>query len=212
MAAGLIGWTVAESMLTRGTELVRERGKNEPLASAVGLRDAMVSYGTLGALMGLGLGVAGGLIGRSGRRAGVAGTAGLVLGGLSGAGLSRWLVPIYFDNLNANDMTYSLEVNGGIWGAVGAAAGLAFGLGLGGSNRTLRMAVAGLGGGLLAMALFVFVGSVFLPRAMVDRPVSLTPGSRLAARLLLALVVAAGTILVEGAGGGKEPARAHGGR
>lgn len=203
LAAGLIGWFIVESMLTRGTDLVRERRQSEPpRASEIALRDATVSFGTLGALMGLGLGAAGGLIGRSGRRAGLAGAAGLVLGGLAGAGAARWLVPIYFDNLSANDMTYALKVNGGIWGAVGATAGLAFGLGRGGSARMLRMAVAGLGAGLFAMALFVFVGSILLPRAMVDRPLALTPGSRLAAMLLLALLVAASTFLDEDLGPG----------
>ena len=211
LAAGLIGWILAESALTKGTDRLRDKGRNVPLASAVALRDAVVSFGIIGALLGLGLGAAGGLIGRSGRRAVLAGGAGLILGGLAGAGTARWLVPIYFHNLNANDMTYSMEVNGGIWGAVGAAAGLAFAMGLGGSGRLLHMAVAGLGGGLLAMALFVFAGSMFLPRAMADRPVSLTPESRLAARLLLALLVAAGTVLAE-ASGRKEPARADGGR
>jgi len=211
LAAGLIGWLLAESALTRGTDLVRERRMNEPpLASTISIRDAMVSFGTLGALLGLGLGMAGGLIGRSGRRAGLAGAAGLVLGGLTGAGMARALGPIYFDNLNANDMTYALEVNGGIWGGVGAAAGLAFGLGLGGSARMLRIAVAGFGAGLLAMALFVFAASILSPRAMADRPISSNPGSRFAALVLLALMVSAGTVLAEGSGG-KEPARVKGG-
>jgi hypothetical protein len=152
----------------------------------------------LGALMGLGLGAAGGLIGRSSRRASLAGVAGLILGGLAGAGMARWLVPIYYDNLSAGDLTYSLEVNGGIWGAVGAAAGLAFGLGRGGPGRMLRLAVAGLAAGGLAMALFVFAGSILDPRAMADRPVSLTPASRLTARLLLSLLVAVGLGLSDG--------------
>jgi hypothetical protein len=211
LAAGLIGWILAESALTKGTDRLRDKGRNVPLASTVALRDAIVSFGIQGALLGLGLGATGGLIGRSGRRAVLAGGAGLILGGLAGAGTARWLVPIYFDNLNANDLTYSMEVNGGIWGAVGAAAGLAFALGLGGSGRLLLMAVAGFGGGLIAMTLFVFGGSIFLPRALADRPVSLTPESRLAARLLLTLLVAAGAVLAE-VSGRKKPALADGGR
>jgi hypothetical protein len=52
----------------------------------------------------------------------------LILGGVTGAGMARMLVPIYYENLSANDLTFSLIVHGGCWGAVGAVAGLAFGM------------------------------------------------------------------------------------
>jgi hypothetical protein len=197
LLAGVIGWAGAESAMTGDTERVREKGRNVPLASDVGQRDATISFGIQGAVLGLLLGATGGCLVRSVRQGIAAALTGLVAGGLAGAGTSRWLVPFYFDNLSTGDLTYSLVVNGGIGGAIGAASGLALGLGRGGASRAARAALAGMGAGLIAMTLFVFAGSILSPRAMADRPVPITVESRFAARLLLSLFVAAGTVLAE---------------
>ena len=63
--------------------------------------------------------------------------------GSIGIGTARLLVPVYFENREANDLIHPLLVHGGIWGRVAAVAGLAFGLGLGGWGRALRMATRG---------------------------------------------------------------------
>jgi hypothetical protein len=209
LAAGVIGGTIGEAALIPDSGLARRqvaRGNTDPLPSAVGLRNAVVSIGTLGAAMGLGLGLAGGLIRRSVVRAVLAGATGLIAGGVAGLGMARLLVPIYYENLTADDLTYPLIVHGGTWGTAGAAAGLAFALGLGGWGRMLRVIVGGAAAALLATVIYEFAGGILFPLAWTDRPVSATWESRLAARLLVALLVAAGVVLSAGSGGEGEDA------
>ena len=95
-------------------------------------RSAAVSYGGLGMILGLTLGVAGGLARRSPGAAIAAGIVGMVVGGAAGAGMTTVLLPIYHATRAAfpdadqnNDLALALETHGGIWLAVGAAAGLA---------------------------------------------------------------------------------------
>jgi hypothetical protein len=204
LAVGVIAWAIGEAALIPDSGLARRqaaRGNVDPLASSVGLRNAVVSFGTLGAAMGLCLGVAGGLIRRSVVRAVLAGATGLILGGVAGVGMARWLVPIYYENLSANDLTYPLIVHGGTWGTVGAAAGLAFALGLGGWGRMLHVTVGAATAALLATVIYEFAGGILFPLAWTDHPISATWESRLAARLLVALLVAAGVVLSAGSGG-----------
>jgi hypothetical protein len=201
LAAGVIGGTIGEAALIPDSGLARRqvaRGNTDPLPSAVGLRNAVVSTGTLGAAMGLSLGVAGGLIRRSVVRAVLAGATGLILGGVAGSAMARLLVPIYYEHLTADDLTYSLIVHGGTWGCVGAAAGLAFGLGRGGWGRMLRVTVGGAAAALLATVIYEFAGGILFPLAMTDHPLSATWTSRLVAQLLVSLLVAAGLVLSAG--------------
>ncbi len=96
---------------------------------------ATISFGALGAAMGLGLGMAGGLIRRSIPRAVLAGATGLLLGAGAGVALSRLILPVYYEHAQGGDISYSLMVHAGIWAGVAAAAGLAFAIGLGGVAR-----------------------------------------------------------------------------
>jgi hypothetical protein len=171
-------------------------------AGEIGMRNAVLSYGTLGAALGLGLGLAGGLIHRSLFRGILAGATGLVLGGVIGLVMARALAPVYYKNLSADDLTYSLIVHGGIWGSVGAVAGLAFGLGLGGWGRMLQATVGGAGAALLATAIYEFAGGILAPGAMTNLPVSAAWQTRIAAQLLVTLLVATGVVLAAGSAGG----------
>ena len=98
----------------------------------IGIRNGIIAFGALGGATGLALGLAGGLIRRSALRAIAAGATGLLLGGGIGVALSWLILPIYYEHSTGGELTYSLMVHGGVWVAVGAAAGLAFGIGLGG--------------------------------------------------------------------------------
>jgi hypothetical protein len=164
-------------------------------AAVASLRNAVYSYGTLGAALGLCLGLAGGFINRSLLRGVLAGATGLVLGGLTGVVMARLLAPVYYQHLSADDLTYSLIVHGGIWMAVGALAGLVFGQGMGGWGRTLRAMVGGAGAAFLAAAIYEFTGGILFPRAMTNRPVSVIWQTRVAAQLLVTLLVSAGVVL-----------------
>jgi len=227
LAAGVIGWAIAEAALIPvsgvglrvydytgksaasaeaapipDSGLARRQGNgvNVSPATAAGLRNAVITYGTLGAALGLGLGLAGGLIHRSRFRSVLAGATGLVLGGITGVVMASLLAPVFYKNLSADDLTYSLIVHAGIWGAVGAVASLAFGLGLGGWGRMLRVTVGGAGAALLAAAIYEFAGGILVPGAMTNLPVSVTWQTRVAAQLLVTLLVAAGVVLAAGLG------------
>jgi hypothetical protein len=160
-------------------------------------REAVLAYGMLGAALGLALGLAGGLTRRSVLAALGAGGVGLALAAAAGAGAASRLVPYYLTHVNrdADELLLPLLTHAGVWAAVGAAAGLAYGAGLGG----LRGALTGLLGGLLGAAVgtlvFEAVGPFAFALAKTSEPVSATWGSRLVARLAVAVCTAAGAAL-----------------
>src|SRR5262249_26321970 len=119
------------------------------------------------------------------------------LGGALAFGASAALQPVYYRNVQLDQVEQGLTVptlvHGGIWGAAGLAGGLAFGFGLGrGRTSVARAALGGLVGGLLAGFVFEATAAMAFPKAGTTRPLSLTPGSRLMAKMLVALLAAAG--------------------
>ena len=75
-----------------------------------------------------------------------------------------------------------------IWFLLGAAAGLAFGVGLGTGHR-LRSLFYGLVGAVAGAALYEVLGAAIDPMALTSAPISKTWTSRLLARLLVAACV-----------------------
>ena len=195
MTAGLIAWACGEAALVPEIAVGGRGGGTRTLPDVIATRNAMVSFGILGAALGLCLGLAGGLIRRSVLWTVLAATIGLVLGGLSGAGVSWLTLPVYYKHLKSDDLTYSLLVHGGTWTAIGAVAGLAFGFGRGGWGQMRRCLLGAAAGALLATVIYEFAGMMLFPSALTDRPLSITSDTRLLARLLVAVMVAAGAIL-----------------
>jgi hypothetical protein len=159
-------------------------------------RAAAIAYGSLGMLLGLGLGAAGGLARGSAKVAAMAGLAGLILGGAAGAGVTMLALPPYHaaraamtDEDITQDIGLALATHGGIWIAVGAAAGLALGLGLGGGARAARAVAGGILGAAVAAVLYEFCGAVIFPLSQSFRPRAITAGPRLLAHLAVALLV-----------------------
>jgi hypothetical protein len=99
-----------------------------------------------------------------------------------------------------DNAAYPMAVHAGIFGALGAAAGLAFGVGLGGRGRAARGLAWGLAGALAASAAFDLFGALALPLEQMDRPVPVTPAARLAGRLVVAAFVSAAAVLSAGPG------------
>lgn len=202
LVAGIAAWAIAEPMLIPDPGRLGVKGEIVVSPAEKGMHNGTISFGVLGAMLGLGLGLAGGLIRPSFPRASLAAVIGLFVAAGAGA-LTSWLVvPVYYKHLNEDDLTYSLLVHGAAWGAVGAAAGLAFALGMGGWRRLPRAIFGCLGAALLATAVYEFVGGILSPGALTNKPVSATPGSRLAGRLLVAMLVAAGAVMSTASGGG----------
>ena len=126
-----------------------------------------VTFVQQGAIVGVVLGIASGLIRRSARVGLVAAMLGGALGAAMGTATSYGLLTVHFRNADPQDnsLTLALLVHGGIWASVGAAAGLAFGLGSGGRGRWAAGAFGGLvGGAAAAMAFDVIRGAGFPAR------------------------------------------------
>ena len=205
LLAGAAAWLVGEAtveffrptMVTMDTPVGRMTAASAQEVMRTDVKNAALAFAVQGACLGLALGLAGGLARGSGRAAAAAGLAGAVLGAALALGASAALQPVYYRNVQLDqveqDLTVPMLVHGGIWGAAGLAGGLAFGLGLGGGRSTLaRAAVGGLVGVLLAAFVFEATAAMAFPKAATTRPLSLTPGSRLMAKMLASLLSAAG--------------------
>jgi hypothetical protein len=156
---------------------------------------AAVSFAQQGAILGLALGLAGGLARRSPRAGLTAAALGLALGAAAAGGAALVLVSIYFRNESPefDPLVLSLLTHAGIWSAAGAAAGLAFGVGLGGRVRAARAALGGLLGAVGGTLVYEMVGALAFPLAKTSQPVSETVVTRLLAHLAVAALVAVGT-------------------
>ena len=183
---------------------------------AAAVRNAALAFAVLGGCLGGCLGVAGGLSRRSSRATAAAGLLGLLLaaglaGGVSLGTLKAFAVARVMHS--DYDMPLSMAMHGLIWGLSGAAAGLAFAVGLGG-RRLLAIGLAltaGFIGAVLGAIAFDLVGAGLFSLAETGEPISATWASRLAARLLVALATAAGVILIlPAAHPGGEPRRGPG--
>jgi hypothetical protein len=205
LAAGLLAWLLGEAAygtfapppeLTSTVNfslspiLAREK-------SAANIKNATLTFGLLGAVLGVALGAAGGAARRSTRAGVVAGTVGLVLGGAVGAQTAWVLMPIAERNqvLVSESMFFVLMIHGGIWSAIGAAGGLAFGLGIGGRGRILRAMLGGLVGASLGTVVYDLLGAVAFPAAETGSSLSITWGTRLLAHLCVTVAAALGVAL-----------------
>ena len=127
-----------------------------------------------------------------------AGIVGMVVGGGAGAGMTTVLLPIYHATRTAfpdadqnNDLALALETHGGIWLAVGAAAGLALGIGLGGRARMARALIGGIFGACVGTSIYEFGGASPVPTRAGFRPMAREMMPRALAHLAVALCVAA---------------------
>jgi hypothetical protein len=179
-------------------------------------RVATLSYGVLGALLGLALGAAGGMARRSPPAAITAALIGLVLGAAAGAGTTFLILPWFrashaipsADNAT-QELGLALATHGGIWITVGAAAGLALGLGLGG-GRVARAIIGGILGAAVATVIYEVGGAIAFPLDRTYQPTAMAPGPRLLAHLAVALCVSAGTLwAADHLTLRREPVRAH---
>jgi hypothetical protein len=193
--AGLAAWIAGEYLLDWFTPAARPAAADTIRSAAV--QNAALAFGLLGALMGGSLGFAGGMIRPSLRAALAAGLAGAVLGLAAGAGASLGVLPAYNHMLSRprgtdSGILWAIAALGAVWGAAGAAGGVAFGLGMGGRRRAVAGLIGGAIGGLLGAVAFETLGSIAFPTAGTTQAISDTRESRLVARALVALFVSAG--------------------
>jgi hypothetical protein len=198
VVSGLIAWAGGEAADRALTVPIASEfvvsGSQQFAARASALTNkAMVSYGLLGALVGLGLGLIGGRARRSVRGMVVGSTVGAILGAATGALISWMLVPWFVRNERPmeDDLLLPLLTHAGIWAGLGASGGLALGLGLGGSRgRILRAILGGLLGGVVGAVLYEVLGAVLFPLEQTAQPISNGVGSRLFGCLVVAIAIA----------------------
>lgn len=158
--------------------------------------NAALAAAVLGGLLGLALGVAAGLV----RRAPLPGLASGFLGGVLGAALgfaaASVLLPIYFHKLAhepeqlLNDLLTPVLVRSGTWAAIGAAAGLALGVGLDRWHRLASCITSGLVGGVIGAFLYEVVGALLFASAKTSQPIANRWPPRLVGYLLAATFIA----------------------
>jgi hypothetical protein len=197
-ATGIVAWGIGEALLVPEAGFQSRNEKTYVSPSIAGFRNGSISFGALGAAMGFGFGVAGGLSRRSIPRAIIAGVTGLFMGGGTGVALTRLVLPIYYEHSGSSDITYPLIIHGGIWAGVAAVAGVAFAIGRAGWRGVPRGILGAIAGALIATVIYDFAGGIFFPLASTDRPISQTWGTRLLARLLVTILVASGVVLCAG--------------
>jgi MFS family permease len=197
LAGAWVATTVADRH--RGIENVEHgtkyRGTHLSIETAA--RNAALAYGLLGGILALIMGViAGSLLGRfSIARASIGSLAGIVLGASLGAESAYVLTPVYLNRLGTADITLTMLIHLGIWTSVGAASGIAFGIGSGTRTRLLMALAGGMAGGALAAVLFDVCGALF-PLAHTERPLAEEAPTRLAAALLLSFLIVVGVVVM----------------
>ena len=190
LAASLITWAASETLMRDETGMGSTRGTRIPVSPVVySTQNGMTAFGLLGATLGLGLGIVGGVLRGSSRSAILAGLIGLALGGGAGVAAARGLVPFYFNNYSGVSLTTPLLVHGGLWMSIALAAGFAFGLGLGGIPRAIEALAFAIPGALLATFLYEFTAIWLFSMAQPDRPLPVTPVSRFYTYLVTGIVV-----------------------
>jgi hypothetical protein len=136
---------------------------------------------------------------------------GMLLSVVTAISASLALLPIYhrfqdiYEERASSNLTVPLLIHGGIWAAIGAMAGLAFGIGLGGRYAIARGLLGGLVGAVLGAVVYELIGALAFPLASTVQPLSQTWGSRLLARAAVALLVAAGVALAITEAGARLP-------
>jgi hypothetical protein len=210
LAAGLIAavaaWLIGEAaheffQAAKVEQIVDGRKQESPTFETYNdatVKNSLLAFGSLGGLLGMALGAGSGLARRAPLWAVMAAAMGLVLGGLAGAGATAVVLPTALDTrtFDENDLIRPFLVHAGMWAPLGAAGGLAFGLGA--RRRGSGLAAAAIGGAvgaLLGTAAYDLIGGVAFPFAKTDTPISQTWPTRLIARLCVALGTAAGAAL-----------------
>jgi hypothetical protein len=206
LIAGLASWLIGEAFHGRfappdartgqrfSPDQLKSRRASLNAATAL---EATVAFGSLGAVAGLALGLAGGCARGSARTAVIAALAGAILGGAAGAIMPRVLLPIYYrvHDPDHDDLILAILIHGGNWSLIGAAAGAAFGVGLGDRGHVLRALLGGLLGAITGVLVYEIVGGVAFPLDGTSAPLSATWGTRLFARLAVTIFASAGAAI-----------------
>jgi hypothetical protein len=170
----------------------------DPVSEATtDVKNAALAFAIHGGVLALLLGFAGGLAARRREPGLMAGGMGFVLGAAVAIGATSVTVRAFqrYYEVSTTDLLAPLPYHIGTWSAVGAMAGLALGLGIGGGSRVVRGLIGGAFGGLVGAIFYQLGGAAAFPLDRVFQPLSTSAYSRLLARMLSALSITAGAVL-----------------
>jgi hypothetical protein len=143
-----------------------------------------IAFGVLGALLGLALGRAGGIVIGSSRSGARGGRIGFAVAGALGVVMAFPVVPLYYKFASpTSGLAVPLATHAALLLPLAAACGLALGIGLGGRQTVVRGILGALMGALIAVLVFDMVNTIAFPLEQEPAPV---PGERMA-RLLIHL-------------------------
>ncbi|WP_435011886.1 hypothetical protein P12x_005982 (plasmid) [Tundrisphaera lichenicola] len=202
LLASPLTWVTGEASVDQ----FRAKEVRDPLSETVDMaginrvivKNAALTHGVQGAILGLILGLAGGLTVRPVRMARLAGLSGLLLGGALGAAGSFGLFTAFqvLTDANSQDIIPSLVAHSGVAALIGAAAGLAFGMGSGGRDLAVRAAIGGLIGAALGACLYEIVGAILFPVGKTGDPLAASGSARLLWHGLVDLLAGLGAAAV----------------
>jgi hypothetical protein len=198
----LAGESVIRSIPTQ-TDQANVNGRERSIVTVLSshrteVKRATLAYGLQGALLGICLGLAGASMRWSVGGGTVAALVGLIIGAGAGAGASGGLFPVFLRHLDpiSGDLLGPMITHAAIWSALGAAGGLAFGIGrVGRSGDIVRAVLGGLTGAALGAIAFQLVGAFCFPQSKTDMPLAAEPPARLLALALTCLSTAAGVAI-----------------
>jgi hypothetical protein len=207
LIAGVTSWLIGETRLgVVEPEKVPSVFQGQPIVTATPetisiamLRTTIRQNLVFGGLLGAAMGLAGALVLGSARRCLVAVILGLTVGSAVSGAVALGVIPIYERHRDdfANDLIPSLLMHCANWCMVGAVAALAFGVGAAARMRELPACVLGaVLGACLGAAIFELLGAVLFATDGTGEPTAGSAGSRLFARVVVALCVAAAIAMV----------------
>jgi hypothetical protein len=203
LLAGYLAWGVGEKMYAyyrpskaayRGRYDFSALNREQAIADQ---KNAMIAFGSFGALLAMLMGAAGGLARRSVTTVSGATLAGLLSGGIGGGLAAYGLTPLFvrfYSDYNPL-LLLPVIVRGGICAVIGAAAGLAFGLGKSGRAGGLGSVTGGLLGSILGIVAFESLNALLFPMDRNDKAIPSTIIARLLCYLCVAVGVAAGAVV-----------------
>jgi hypothetical protein len=203
--AAVFSWGVGESGISQFRPAISDlnmmghayRGESPQSRELAMLKEASCLLGSFGALLGLGVGLVAGWLEAGHQRAIFAGAVGFLAGAIAGA-VPVWLViPAYnrAEELTSGDLERSLVMHYALWTALGAASGLALGVGLGDWKKLGAAILGGAVGVVIGASAYDLLGSWAFPLSETGKPFAATPAPRLMAMLFLAVSAASGACL-----------------
>lgn len=201
--AGFVAWGIGEktydhyrpSAKAQSSRDFTALNREERIADQ---KNTAIVYGSLGALLGLWSGAAGGVLRRSIAGGTRAALTGLLLGGIGGAAVGYSLAP-FFKQLYSDEapsLLLPLLVRGGIWAIVGMAAGLALGWGWRGFLGSPAALIGGVAGSVCGTIAFEVVNAVAFPEDRNDAVIPSSTQARLLACLFVSVGAAIGAVFV----------------